>query len=167
MKEYIKDLEYGAFGFEGTVHSDLFNVDIPIRSRKCDREYVERCAMCFAQMSEELKTKLLRATAAYALENVEQYGIDDPDIVWDFTEDSPLTDITKFMYPVVINIPQPKYMTEQDAPPCFDFEFTCVWELEQGGEWLVRGDEALYVGSFEGNSPWDFTDEDWNYINKI
>lgn len=168
MKNYINDLADGFYGIEGTVCSELFGEDITIRSRYCSEQYVKKCAEFFVEMPETLKEKLLRATAAFALDYVEQYGLDDPDIEWDFTEESPLTDILKYIFPVVINVPRSKDITEEDAPPCFDMELSCVWELEHGLEWVVRGEDALYVGAFEGHSPWDFVEQSGsNYLSKI
>lgn len=168
MSRFVNNLTEGLYGVEGTVFSRLFDENINIISRNCSEEYVERCGEWFAELPEELITKLLSATLAYALDYVEQYGLDDPDVDWDITENSPVSDILKHIYPVSIHIKAPKDITEDDAPPAFDMEFSCEWELEHGLEWVVRGEDALYVGSFEGSSPWDFFgDEDWNYINRI
>ena len=168
MKKFVGPLINGVYGLEGMVHTELFEDEIIIRSRYCSEQYVKKCAEYFVEMPETLKEKLLRATAAFALDYVEQNGLDDPDIEWNFTKDSPVTDILKYIFPVVINIPQPRDITEEDAPPCFDMELSCVWELEMGMEWVVRGEDALYVGSFEGHSPWDYVEQsDSNYVNRI
>ena len=151
------------YGIEGSFYSPLFDREITVISKKGSDEYVARCMDGFLEMSQELVTKLLSATSTYALEYVEEYGLDDPEIEWEFEEGSPVRDILKYIYPVALTVTPPPYMTEDDAPIAFSLELTCVWELESGLEWRVCGDNAVYVGAYEGDSPWDYRGGDGNY----
>ncbi len=171
MKKYAENLTETMYGIEGTLHLGMFDgdkADIDIRARNCSEEYVQRCAEMLVELSGEQKEKLLKATAAYALEYVEEYGWEDPDDEWDFTENSPIEDILKYVFPVAITITPPKECVEEDAPPAIDMELSCVWELEHGLEWMIRDGEVLYVGSYDGVSPWrDLSNKAGNYIDRV
>lgn len=54
---------------------------------------------------------------------------------------------------------------EADSEPVLHMEMNCDWEEEHGMEWIVRGDEILYVGQFTGENPMrDFsTKGGWSY----
>ncbi len=49
--------------------------------------------------------------------------------------------------------------------PVVDLELNYDWEKEHGMQWIVRDDQVLYVGAYEGEDPWgDYTMKDeWNY----
>ena len=65
----INALHYTQYGWEGTVSSPLSEFDIPVSSRDGSEDYVKLCAAAFLGMSDGLLDRLLRATAAYVLEN--------------------------------------------------------------------------------------------------
>ena len=45
---------------------------------------------------------------------------------------------------------------------------SCKWEREHGIQICILGDKLVYLGAFEGKSPWnDFRpDDEWNFANK-
>lgn len=168
MDKPVCDLRRTLYGFEGTVYSRLFDAFVPIVARCETEDYVQLCASHFQNIDGEMKDKLLRATAVFALEFVEENGLSDEEAEWDFSEDSPVEDIIKYVFPLQVTMRPSRDLCEEDCPPVFDLEFNCVWEPEHGLEWTVRGDEPVYVGAFDGVSPWDDREDDeYNYLTKL
>lgn len=48
----------------------------------------------------------------------------------------------------------------------YSVDGSCDWEVEHGLQIVVRDDEILYVGNYEGVSIWDEKDnyiDEWNF----
>lgn len=166
----INDLHYTQYGWEGTVSCPLSEFDIPVSSRDGSEDYVKLCAAAFLGMSDELLDRLLRATAAYVLENAPDEGITDEETGECFTESSPPRDILNFIFPVRLVIKPAKELSEEDMPPAFVLEFNCCIdpdEASDGLEWAVRDGNPVYVGEYIGCDPWESYPGEDNYINRI
>lgn len=166
----IYDLHLTQYGWEGTISTPLSEYDMAVSARDGSEDYVQRSAAAFLNMSDELLEKLLRATAAYALEHASGDGLYDEETGCEFTENSPLRDILNFVFPVRLVIQTTNLLTEEDTPPAFVVELNCDLDPDdpaEGMEWAVRDGEAMYVGEYFGCSPWEKYPGDENYINRI
>lgn len=166
QKKAVYDLRMTLYGWEGTVTSPLSEFDLEVSAKDGSEDYVQKCAAAFLEMSDELLVRLLRATADYALEHSSEDGLYDEETGCEFTEDSPLRDILKFVCPVKLVIQPPKLMDEEDAPAAFVLEFNCDLDTD-GMEWAVRDGEAVYVGEYFGCDPWEYYPGEDNYINRV
>ncbi|MGN1340534.1 MAG: DUF6985 domain-containing protein [Oscillospiraceae bacterium] len=166
QRKTVYDLRMTLYGWEGTMNSPLSEFDIEVSARSGSEDYIQKCAEAFLNMSGELLESLLRATAAYALEHADEDSLYDEETGDEFTENSPLRDILKFVCPVKLVIQPPDMLSEDDAPTAFVVELNCDLETD-GMEWAVRDGNAVYVGEYFGCDPWGYYPDDDNYINQI
>ena len=165
----VHDLKMTLYGWEGSITSPLSEFDIAVSARDGSEDYVQKCAAAFLDMEDALLEKLLRATAAFALDHAAEGGLYDEELDCEFTENSPLRDILKFVCPVRLVIQPPKMYDEEEAPAAFVLEFNCDLdpdEPSEGLEWAVRDGEAVYVGEYFGCDPWEYYPDEDNYLNQ-
>jgi hypothetical protein len=117
-------------------------------------DYVERCGRFLADLPSSVTEALCNASIRYCHAFQQTIG----------EELSPLLDprdVLRLISPSALIIPNPP----PDNEPALCMELNCEWETEHGMEWVVRGDNVLYVGAYQGTDPWaDFSDEaSWNY----
>jgi len=81
------------------------------------------------------------------------------------TADSPDSDVMKCFCILSINIEKP----EDETRTGYQLECGCDWEPEHGMEIDILDGRPVYLGPYEGNSPWDECDaeNEWNFINAI
>lgn len=164
------DLQYTRYGWEGTISTPFSEFDVPVSARDGSEDYIQRCAAAFLQMSEELLDRLLRATAAYALDTASGDSLYDEETGFEFTESSPPRDILKFICPVRLVIKPTKLLSEEDMPPAFVVEFNCGIDpdaMSEGLEWAVKDGEPVYAGGYIGCDPWEYYPGEDNYINGL
>lgn len=166
----VYDLHLTQYGWEGTISTPLSEYEMAVSARDGSEDYVQLCAASFLNMSDELLRKLLRATAAYALEHAAGDGLYDEESGYEFTDGSPVRDILKFVVPVRLVIQTAKLLNEEDTPPAFVVELNCDLDPDdpaEGLEWAVNDGEPVYVGEYIGCSPWESYPGEENYINRI
>ena len=154
--ELIKDVSQGSFGnLEGMVWFGLFDKYIRFSvDDSADLDYVRMCGNYLNDLPEETIKSLWEASKRYCNGFLEAIG--EPSKV--FEKDS---DIINLIYPSTLIVPDPGNGDE----PVIWMELNCEWDPEHGMEWVVRGDQVLYVGGFNGTDPWaSISKEDsWNY----
>lgn len=71
--------------------------------------------------------------------------------------------VLEYVNPILLIIEKP-----EGEGIVLHLELNCDWEEEHGMEWLIRDDEVLYVGSFDGVLAWDekeeYKDLSGNYV---
>ena len=152
--ELIKNIHDGEFGIEGEVFFHRFDKYIGLIVEDDNLNYANRCATYLNELTDELIESLCEASIRYCSEFLKAIG--EPTRTF---KDS--KEVLKMIYPSTLIIPYP----EKGNDPVIDMELNCEWGEEHGMEWIVRGDEVLYVGAFSSEDPFsDFTDkETWNY----
>ena len=140
----IKELEKTKDGFEGKVLFSMFEMDIYIQSfEEVDIKYAEKCAAALNGLNERIINLLCEYSVHYCRDFCESVGEDCPEI-------TNTKDILKYIQPLGLTISSPK-----DNDVVLDLELNCTWEGEHGMEWLIKGNEILYVGSFSGVSAYE------------
>tara|TARA_R100000306_G_scaffold32381_2_gene34123 strand:- start:2384 stop:2848 length:465 start_codon:yes stop_codon:yes gene_type:complete len=152
--EVIRNITEGRFGVEGEVYFGLFEKFISLSVEDDSIAYAELCAAHLNSLSEKVILDLCRASIRYCHDFLENSG-GHPKNFQHPKEVLPL------IYPSVLIVPSP----EDPALPVVHLELDCEWEEEHGMEWIVRGNEVLFVGAFHGVNPWsDFSEKKcWNY----
>lgn len=151
----IKNIQQTKYGLEGDCYFSLFDRDIRVSiDEDTNEEYANRCIEYLNSLSEEVVLKLCLASIRYCNDFLSMIGEEEKIF------EKP-TDVLSLIYPSVLIIPVPKNGHE----PVIDMELNCEWEIEHGMEWIIRADNVLYVGAFNGENPWgDFSEKDcWNY----
>ena len=166
QKKAVYDLTMTLYGWEGTISTPLSDFDIAVSATNGSEDYIQKCAAAFQSMDDSLLDKLLRATAIFALEHAKEGSLYDEENDYEFTEDSPVRDILKFVCPVKLVIQPPELFPEEDALAAFTVELNCDLDAD-GMEWAVRDGSAVYVGEYIGCSPWERYPGEDNYINRI
>jgi hypothetical protein len=149
----IKDLQDGEFYKEGVAFFRLFQTDINVFiDDGVDLAYAEKCVDAMNALSSETIENLCNYSIRYCewiRENSEDVYEDEDEIII-IPENIKSRDILEFIKPLVLIINKPL----DDSIAAFSMEFNCDWESEHGMEWVLKGEKILYVGSFEGISPW-------------
>lgn len=159
MSKPIHGLHETEYGVEGKMYWKLFDREIEVLINDADEDYAQRCADYLDNLPEELLDRLRRATLLYAQD------------FYEMTEERELKKFSKMKPKKILNYVRPSLLLiekPEDDRIAFHIEMNCDWEIEHGLEWSILDGQAMYVGDFEGVSPWnDFMDSDWNYLTKL
>lgn len=159
MNKLIHDLQKTEYGVEGKMYWKLFDREIDVLINDADEDYAQRCAEYLDNLPVELIDKLRRATLFYAQDS---YEMTEERELKKFAKMKP-DKILKYVRPQMLIIEEP-----EDERLGFHVEMSCDWEIEHGLEWTILDGKAMYVGGFDGVSPWwEFQDEFWNYLTKL
>jgi hypothetical protein len=156
MRELTKNISTnGDWPLQGEVFVDLFEkyVDFAVEDA-ATIEYVIRCAEYLNSFDDELIEALCAACIRYCNGFLT--------IVGDAPKHFALPrDVLKLISPSLLIVPNIEDLDE----PVVHMELNCDWEIEHGMEWIIRGKNILYVGSFNGQDPWAeyLEKKSWNY----
>ncbi|HEX3047589.1 MAG TPA: hypothetical protein VHY08_22750 [Bacillota bacterium] len=151
---FVRNIQKCEHGEEGEVYCKLFNQYTPLYSWKgAGMGYIEKCAGYLNSLSDEVIDRLCEAAIRYCNDCCDTAG--------EKQEFKNVRDILKLIQPNGLCIPKPK----DENTPVIDLELNCDWEEEHGMQWIIRNDEVLYVGPYNGEDPWgDYTrKKEWNY----
>ncbi|WP_322903154.1 DUF6985 domain-containing protein [Paenibacillus sp. SGZ-1009] len=127
--------------FQQPIRVQWLEPDIPLA-------YAERCAEAFNTLHPSLLRQLCQYSYDYCIDFCDYVGETPPPI-------GQLEHILHYIAPMSMEItPFPTAYNADNAEPVLHLELECEWEPEHGLEWLIRGDEILYVGSCEMLPAW-------------
>jgi hypothetical protein len=117
-------------------------------------EYAELCIEHLNSLGRDTIERIFEACIRYCNDFLDYTGREKRE----FEQPSEILD---HMTPTSLSIDEP----EDPAVPTIHLEMECDWDIEHGVEIIVRKDEVLYVGGFNGGSPWfDYSEkQSWNY----
>lgn len=164
----ITDIEEGEYGLEGFTRWELFDKEIDVTIEEgVDIAYAEKCAEALNNLSEKTINLIWKAAKKYCLHVIEICGDE-----WDewnemsfkVTEDTPAEKIKSEIFPSGLIVDEPK-----DERVGFCIGCNCSWESEHGLEIAILDGKLVYLGAFEGRSPWGKfdSDDEWNFVNDI
>ncbi len=134
----IKNIQESKYFLKGELSSSLLGRDIKVLIRKdVDIEYANLCADSFDAMPDSLLDKLCECSVEYC-KSFCIYSDSEPIDVGRGRE------VLGYITPMALCIQRPL----DSAVPAYSVEFDCVWEEDNGMEWSVRDNQALYVGPF-------------------
>ncbi len=161
--ELIKNITENEFGeMVGEVwfkhidgYIDLrFEQDVPM-------EYVYKVAEKLNCLQENTFNDIYKYSILYCKDMVESYPDMEIDIDTDsFEKDSDIMSYMEFEE-LVINLP------EDLSEVGINLGGSCEWDIENGIQWLIKGDEVVYVGSWDDLNIWYSPyeeDEICNYV---
>lgn len=155
MPELIKEVTTeGDWALQGQVFFSLFDKYIAFSVEDAASiEYVAECAQYLNSWNEVSIESLCQACIRYCNGFRSMIG-EEP------MQFSSALDVLKYVYPTTLIIPNPEF-----SEPVAHLELNCEWEEEHGMEWIVRGNDVLYVGGFNGQNPWGnyALKKSWNY----
>lgn len=159
--ELIRDIVKNKFGaMEGKVwfggldrYIDLhFDKDVPM-------EYVEKTAEYLNQLDGKKMDELFGYSLAYYRDTIENY----PDIIEDIDMDGvdDIDGIKEHMEICSLTVNQPKNLSKVGL----NLEGGCDWDEDNGIQWVLIGDEVVYVGVWRFEDIWygDYKHADDNY----
>ncbi len=152
---FVRNMNKVEFGEDGEVYCKLFSQYTILYSwRGAGMGYIEKCANHLNSLSDEVIDRLCEASIRYCNDFCDMVGEKPPEF-------KNVRDVLKLVQPNGLSIPKPK----DENMPVIDLELNCDWEEEHGMQWIIRNDEVLYVGAYNGENPWgDFTEKkEWNY----
>lgn len=133
-------------------------------------DYVQLCANHLKNMPARMIGVITEGAKRYCLHFMElckeaageQY---DPGEFPPVTPETPAAEFVKYFGVTSMQIETP----EDEHIPAYRLSGHADWEPEHGLEIIIRGDRVLYLGGFDGNSPWwDYDpDDEWNFVNGI
>ena len=141
--------------YEGSVRSKLFDEDVMLSIEEgVDFKYAVLCVEHLNSLPPGILDKLFEACIRYCNDFLDSVGEE----LIRFEQPG---DIIKLISPGTIMIAEPV----DENVPVVHMSLGCEWEEEHGLEWVIRDDEVLYVGAFQGNDPWsDYSSKKtWNY----
>lgn len=152
----LKDIDRGSYDeYEGKVWFNLFEKYISFSAEdSADLDYITVCANYLNSLPESTIESLCQCSIKYCNSFLNDIG----ENVKVFSH---YRDVLKLISPSVLIVPDP----ENGQEPVVWMELNCEWEAEHGMEWVIRDDEVLYVGGFNGTDPWSEIQKDvpWNY----
>lgn len=138
---------------EGEIYFPLFNKVIKVTGFRSDNlEYADECARLLTKIEDTVVQQLCSASIRYCNDFLKSIGQEPP------TFDNERE---------VLTLIDPSFLLieENEIRPAIHLELACDWEEEHGMEWAIRDGQVVYVGAFNGISPFDdFSPEEfWNY----
>ncbi len=155
MELLRNNYESSVSGPQGEVWFELFGKYIQFGvEEEATLEYVKACAEYLNALPEATIKDLCEASIRYC--NGFLADIGEPLKSFDNYKS-----VLSLIYPSTLIIPEPEYGDE----PVIWMELNCEWEQEHGMQWVVRNNEVLYVGGFNGTDPWAEISKStpWNY----
>ena len=150
----IKNIKDGEFGKEAEVYFSLYERYISMIDEGDDINYVQLCVENLNNLSESLIISLCEASIRYCNDFLDAVGEETKDF-------NDVKEVLEMIYPSMLVVPEQEYQNE----PVIHLELNCDWEEEHGMEWIIRNNQLLYVGAFNGEDPWgDYTQKGtWNF----
>jgi len=146
----IRDLIHDENGAEGVADFPLIDEELyVIIGKNVELEYAEKCIGHLQTLTQNVIEILLAGAIKYC-EDYRKYFAEEG---LEIPENMQPNDILPYIHAGEVYIlERPK-----DANiPAFSITLNCDWEREHAMEWVVRGNEVIYVGPFNGGiSPWD------------
>ena len=133
-------------------------------------DFVKRCEEHLKNMPERMVEVIMEGAKKYCLFFMalckeaagDQY---DPDEFPPVTPETPAMEMEPYfsIHEAIIEMP------EEESAVAYRLSGGVDWEPEHGLEICIRDNKVLYLGCFEGNSPWsDYDpDDEWNFVNGI
>ena len=152
--DLIRNIQESESGIDGEVYFTLFGKSIQLFIEDDNIEYAKKCAIFLNELPKEVIIKLCEASIRYCNEFL--VTVNEPKKSFNSVEE-----VLAIIYPSVLIVPYP----EDSDEIIIHLELNCEWEIEHGMEWLLKGNNVLYVGAFNGEDPWsDYSKkESWNY----
>lgn len=147
----------GSWPLQGEVFFRLFETYIEFAVEDAATvEYVERCAEYLNSLSETVVDEFCLACIRYREDYSHMIGDDIEEL-------ENHRDVLELIEPTTLIVPNPEHGDEAVV----HMELNCDWDIEHGIELIVRKDKVLYVGGFNGQSPWsDYSKrQSWNYAS--
>ena len=145
----IREIHKNDFGeFEGTVWNELFQTDLTICfPGEADQAYAQQCAEYFSNLPQEMVDRL----CAYCLRYC--------DALRNFFDEDEIEIPTGINGRDILSYITPSLLMAETHPNtdgiAFHVECGCAWEVEHGLEITISGERILYVGPYEGISPYN------------
>ena len=145
----IREIHKNDFGeFEGTVWNELFQTDLTICfPGEADQAYAQQCAEYFSNLPQEMVDRL----CAYCLRYC--------DALRNFFDEDEFEIPTGINGRDILSYITPSLLMAETHPNtdgiAFHVECGCAWEVEHGLEITISGERILYVGPYEGISPYN------------
>ena len=153
-------------------YSEAFRSEIRfnVEDETVSPEFVKRCEEHLKNMPERMIEVIMEGAKKYCLFFMElcresagdQY---DPSEFPPVTPETPAMEMEPYfgIHEAIIEIP------EDESAIAYRLSGGVDWEPEHGLEICIRDDKVLYLGGFDGNSPWwDYDpDDEWNFVNGI
>jgi len=148
-------LDRSSNSFSGEFQCTLFGKAIGVMIyEELDVEHVESCVALLNGLTDDSIDHLCRASELYCKDFLDSVG--EPEIKFQNSRS-----VLEIVYPSLLSVPSANPTRE----PVVHMELNCDWEAEHGMEWVIRNDEVLFVGPYNGCDPYgDFERQDpWNY----
>ena len=153
-------------------YSEAFRSEIRfnVEDETVSPEFVKRCEEHLKNMPERMIEVIMEGAKKYCLffmELCKESAGDkyDPSEFPPVTPETPAMEMEPYfgIHEAIIEIP------EDESAVAYRLSGSVDWEPEHGLEICIRDDRVLYLGGFDGNSPWsDYDpDDEWNFVNGI
>ena len=156
---------------EGDIVTDSIlgdEIEIYVPHENVSGEYINKCVRHLKNLPEDTLSTICEAAKRYCLFFIE-LCMDaagerfDPADFPPVDKDTPAGEMYKYF-----NISTVEFEVPENADiPALNLSGGCEWEPEHGIQICILGDKLVYLGGFEGNSPWGkyAPDDDWNFVN--
>ena len=150
----------------GSVLGDEIEIYVP--DENVSGEYIDKCIRHLIHLPEDTLSAVCEAAKRYCL-----FFIDlcreaagerfDPADLPPVDKDTPVSEMYRYFNISTVEFEVP----ENGEIPALNLSGGCEWEPEHGIQICILGDKVVYLGAFEGCSPWKkFSDDDeWNFVN--
>lgn len=161
------NLKKTQYGREGRIFCKLCDSEIKlyIPDDEVTEEYAQKCVEALNNMSEETIDVICRAAKAYCLKFMEIAESDfEEEMTVQITSETPAKELLKCFTPTTLIVEEP----ENDSKIGYQLECNCDWEIEHGMEIDILEERVVYLGTFDGYSPWlEYDESEWNFVNSI
>ncbi|MBQ9911182.1 MAG: hypothetical protein IJM50_06770 [Lachnospiraceae bacterium] len=171
--QLIKDLQVRPLGktdtyIEGRVFNTLWNreIDVDIYGN-ASIEYAHRCAEAMNAMPDGLVDAICYAAKRYCLDFLDAVGGAEENgirLSIPVDENTPVRGMLRCFDVGTLTVDEPA----DPSRTGYSLSGNCDWEEEHGIEIVVLDGKLVYLGEFNGESPWtDHTKESWNAAARI
>lgn len=149
----IKNLKENEFGeMEGEVYFNAIKQDITIYFEKeVPMDYVEKQVAYLQSLDEKVIRQLCYYSDLFRKEEMEEYPDKDYSEGMDQIDD--LLDLFDYMCITALTIEMYKDESVKEMR-VLNLSGGCDWDEENGIQWLIKEDEVVYVGAYDGLSIW-------------
>ncbi len=138
----LRKIQYHKEDWDAEFYAPLFGqyMNVYVRDLEISTEAVEKVVQTFNHLDKDILAKLFQFSWDYCKSFCDYVGDQEcPSI-------QQPEDILQYIEPVDLTIEIDPERTET----IIRIELNCDWEVEHGLEWLIRDQQILYVGSFDG-----------------
>jgi hypothetical protein len=158
--DFIRNIKKYEYEMKGEAYFKLINMYIELNfDESIPIEYIESCVNCLNSLSENIISNICYYSLEFCKDVMKNY--EDVEYNEGLAKISNAKDILNYIEPVSLNVDEPDDL----SIPAINLYCKCDWDQDNDMQILIKDNQILYVGVFDGLDAWQTNLSDWgNYV---